>query len=264
MASAALKSLARTFRALHQQPGKPLILANVYDPLSASIVAALPSCHALATASYAVARAAGVEDDALTIEQNITAAKTIGGVAAKYGKPLTVDLQDGYGDRLEEAVRAAIEEAGAVGINLEDCGKETHEMFPVDMAAERVQRAMKVAGDLGLQDFVVNARCDTLVYGGPLDDVVTRGKRYLDAGATTVFVWGGGARRGLHRFEVERLVKEFNGRLSVMFGIGQKDGLSVPELANLGVARISVGPAIQTAIVNECARVAREILEPMQ
>jgi len=84
-------------------PGRPLVLANVYDVLSAAAFARIPLSSALATASYAVARAAGTEDDYMTIEQNLAAVRLIVYVAVQYEKPLTVDLQDGYVDRLAEA-----------------------------------------------------------------------------------------------------------------------------------------------------------------
>lgn len=258
MASANLNAAARSLRSLHQ-PGRPLVLANVYDILSANTVASLPSCHALATASYAVARAAGTEDDDMTLEQNIAAARGIGKVAAAHGKPLTVDLQDGYGDRLQEAIQSVIQDGGAVGINLEDCDKDTGKMHPVDVATNRIQTAVKTARDLGVPDFVVNARCDTLIHGGGMDEVIERGKRYLAAGATTVFVWGG-SKRGVSRAEVERMVREFDGRLNVSLKWSQ-DGLSVSELAKIGVARISVGPAIQFFAMDEYKKKAKELLD---
>lgn len=256
MASASLNNVARTLRSLHK-PGRPLVLANVYDTLSAEAVASLPSSHALATASYAVARAVGTEDDDLTLEQNLAAAKLIGKVAAKHQKPLTVDLQDAYGSRLEDAIKSLIE-AGAVGVNLEDCDKDSGKMHSVDEATNRVRRAVKAATDSGVPDFVVNARCDTLIHGGELDEVVERGKKYLEAGATTVFVWGG-SKRGVSRAEVERMVKEFDGRLNV--SLKWTGGLTVAELAKIGVARISVGPAIQFFAMAEFAKKAEELLE---
>ena len=63
---------------------------------------ALPETTALATASYAVAAAAGLEDDDLTLEINLAAVKGIAKVAKQFNLPLTVDFQDGYGDKLEE------------------------------------------------------------------------------------------------------------------------------------------------------------------
>jgi 2-methylisocitrate lyase-like PEP mutase family enzyme len=255
MASENLNMLATTLRSLHRS-GKPLVLANVYDYLSADAVGALPSCQALATASYAVARAAATEDDDMTLEQNITAARLIGKAAAKHNKPLTVDLQDAYGDRLEEAIKRVIE-AGAVGINLEDCDKDSQKMHSIDVAANRVQRALKAATAAGVPDFVVNARCDSLIHGGDMDEVIERGKRYLGAGATCVFVWGG-SKRGVSRPEVERMVKEFDGRLNV--ALKWTGGLTVAELSKIGVSRISVGPTIQFLAMAEYEKQAKELL----
>lgn len=257
MASEQLNFLAKSFRALHR-PGRPLVLANVYDILSAKAVAPMSSCHAVATASYSVAMAAGIEDDDLSLEQNIAAARLIGKMAEEYNKPLTVDLQDGYGTDLEEAVRQVIE-AGAAGINLEDCDKVSKTMYPPDEAASRVRRAMDVAVKSGVPDFVVNARCDTLVMGGQLDEAIARGRKYLAAGATTVFVWGGG-KRGVSRAEVEEMVKAFDGRLNVSLK-WDKTGLTVAQLAEIGVARISVGPTLTFFAMAEYQRRAKELLD---
>lgn len=89
---------------------------------------------------------------------------------------------------------------------------------------------------------VVNARCDILIHAGGIDEVVSRGKRYLEAGATTVFVWAAG--RGISTGGVKHLVKVFDGRLSVFL---KQDGLSFQQLAHIGVARISVGPRLMSA-----------------
>lgn len=243
-----LNKHAKDFKALHQ-PGRPVILANVYDIPSARTVAALPSCKALATASYAVALAAGTEDTKLTLECNLQAVRVIGRVACELGKPLTVDLQDGYGGRLEEAITGIIER-GAVGCNLEDSDRETGVLMPIDEAVDRIRRTLTTAHAEGVLDFVVNARCDVLLHGGsssgssssdPLDEVVRRGKKYLAAGATSVFVLGGSSRGGVTAAEVERLAREFNGRLNVSCVLAPGN-LSVRQIADLGVCRISVGP----------------------
>lgn len=160
MATKNLNFMAKRLHALHVS-GKPLVLTNVYDVLSATAVAALSHCSALATASYAVAGAAGAEDDDMTLEQNINAARSFGIVAANFRKPLTVDVQDGYGDRLTESIRGVIE-AGTVGINLEDGDKDTQTMHPINVAVTSMTTAIETAKDHLLPDFVVNARCDTL------------------------------------------------------------------------------------------------------
>lgn len=251
-----LNTVAQTLKSLHK-PGNPLVLANVYDILSAQAVASLPGCKALATASYAVARANGVTDGDLQLETNISAVRGIAAVAKEFNKPLTVDIQDAYGDRLEEAITALVD-LGVVGVNLEDCDKESQKMHSPEVAAQRVKKALAAAASRGVPDFVVNARCDTLVQGGALDEVLVRGKKYLAAGATTVFVWGG-SKRGVSREEVERMVKEFDGKLNVSMKLNP-DGLNVAQLRDIGVARISVGPQIQFKAMETFAKEAEKIL----
>lgn len=250
--------LAKTFKSLHK-PGTPLVLVNVYDAPSANAVASLPSATAIATASYAVAQAAGVEDDDLTHETNLTAAKAIASVASKYQKPVSVDFQDGYGELLEEAT-ASLLQLGIVGVNLEDCNKTTHTMYGVAEAVARIKKVLTVAQSHGVPDFVVNARCDTLIHGGNLSDAITRGQAYLAAGATAVFVWGGTTRGGISRDEVVQLVKAFDGRLNVSKKL-VPDGLTVKELAEIGVARISIGPALQFIAMAKFKEEAEKILQ---
>jgi 2-methylisocitrate lyase-like PEP mutase family enzyme len=247
---------ASLLKSLHK-PGNPIVFANVYDALTARTVGGLPNCKALATASYAVALVADTKDDDMTFEQNLAAAKSIAKVARDLGKPFTLDAQDCYGDRLEEFIRALVRE-GVAGVNLEDCDKESGKMHSVETAVSRVAKALEVAKAEGVDDFVVNARCDTLIHGGELDEVIERGKKYLDAGATTVFVWGGSIRGGISKEEVVKLVKAFDGRLNV--SLKMEGGLSVQELKDIGVARISVGPAIQFKAMDTFKQVAGGLL----
>jgi 2-methylisocitrate lyase-like PEP mutase family enzyme len=254
MAGATRNAIAVTLKSLHK-PGQPLVLANVYDTLSARTVAALQSSKALATASYAVARANETSDDDLTLETNVGVAKGIAAVAKEFNKPLTVDIQDAYGPRLEEAIGALVDH-GVAGVNLEDCELATGKMYPQSEAVTRIKRALSTARHHGMPDFVVNARCDTLVKGGELAEVLERGKAYLAAGATTVFVWGG-SQRGVSSAEVKEMVKAFDGRLNVSL---KADGLTVKELAQMGVARISVGPTLQFLAMATYAQEAEKLL----
>ncbi|KUJ15541.1 Phosphoenolpyruvate/pyruvate domain-containing protein [Mollisia scopiformis] len=237
----ALNQSAQVLKSLHQRPHKPLVLANVYDILTARAVAELPSSETLATASYSVAQAAGTTDNDLTLDENLTAVKGIAAVAKEFNKPLTVDFQDAYGSKLEEGINKLLD-LGVAGINLEDYDNTTQQLMDAQTAVDRIRRTLDVAKERNVPDFVVNARCDVLVLGGKMEEVVKRGKSYLDAGATTVFVWGG--KRDVSKAEVEHMVKEFGGRLNVSLK-RSADGLTIKELADLGVARISMGPALQ-------------------
>ncbi|KAH8659214.1 PEP phosphonomutase-like protein [Tricladium varicosporioides] len=250
-------TLATSFKALHK-PGSPIILLNVYDAVTAKAVAELPTTKALASASYAVAAAAGLEDDDLTFEINLHAVRGISKIAKQYNLPLTVDWQDGYGERLEEGIEKLLE-LGVVGINLEDYDKEKKVMMPVDVAAKRVGRVLDVARKKGLSDFVVNGRCDVLLHGGSIGEAIERGLAYLGAGATTTFVWGGGKRGGMTREEATELSKALGGRLNISMKLAP-GMLTAKDLAEIGVARISVGPQLQFVAVKAVADEATRIL----
>jgi 2-methylisocitrate lyase-like PEP mutase family enzyme len=276
-------SYAITLKKLHV-PGNPIVFANIYDLASTLALLSLnqpppgspspekPLVKAVATASAAIAGTLGIVDEDLSLRQNLDAISAISPFVRSAGFPLTVDLQDGYGKDLELAVREAIR-AGAVGSNIEDSYPEKG--FGVGWAAlrgtdeqcERIRRVLEIAREEGVEDFVVNARTDVLrLDPAPegCDDrmmlavAVGRGRAYLDAGATCVFVWGG-TKRGISRMEVETFVKELDGRVAVKLADGEM-GLPVRELADLGVCRISVGPSLWMEAMNAVKKGAERIL----
>lgn len=252
---------AKALKALHK-PGSPLVLTNVWDAISAKTVAALPATQAIATASFAVAAAAGLEDNDLTIDVNLRAIRAIGKVAKAFNKPLTADFQDGFGDQLEEGIREVIK-AGAVGINLEDFGRELGEkgaLYDIPVAQDRIRRALKVAAEEGVPDFCINARTDALLAGHPISEAIKRGKAYLEAGAHNVFIWGGRERGGTRTAEVEEACKALDGRLNVSLVRIRPGGLSIKELGEIGVARISVGPQLMMRTVGAVGEEAANIL----
>ena len=115
-------------------------------------------------------------------------------------------------------------------------------MYSLDAAASRIKRALVVAEQRGVPDFVINARIDPLLHGGEFEEVLERGKAYLDAGATTVFVLGG--KRGITADEIKAMLEAFNGRLNIGMQLSP-NAMDVKQLSELGVARISVGPQLQ-------------------
>ncbi|KAG9189086.1 hypothetical protein G6011_05954 [Alternaria panax] len=181
-------------------------------------------------------------------------------VAAAYNLPLTVDLQDGFGDGLEDAVRRVIA-LGAAGVNLEDYGREINGLYSVEEQCGRIRRAMVVARDNGVPDFAVNARTDALFAGDGIEDVIERGQAYLDAGAWNVFVWGGPSRKGWGREDVEKVCRALGGRLNVILDRTNEDGLSIKQLEDIGVARISVGPQLMRKTAMLLAAEAQKILD---
>ena len=231
---------AKHFRQLCK-PGNPIVLTNVWDAATAAIVASHPSTRAMATASYAIAATNGVEDNDLTVEDNMNSIRRVSAVAEAKGLPLTADLQDGYDD-VEQTITTAIA-AGVIGCNLEDVNDGTGELRDVNDAVSRIKTVMAAATAAGVPDFCVNARTDVLAYNGTINDAIARGKAYLEAGAVTVFVWGGAGGRGVSRDEVAQLVAGLGGMVNVKMNL-RPGYLNARELAEIGVARISIGPEL--------------------
>lgn len=267
---------AKTLGALHV-PQSPVILANVWDVASLQAILAINKAppddqpvKAVATASWAIAAAAGVADEDLGWELNRDAIARIAPLCRDAGLPLSADLQDGYGSRIDEVVRAAVG-AGVVGANIEDSIPQAGfaagiagSLYPLDEQVRRLRVAASAASAAGCRDFVINARCDVFcLEDAALDDetriaeAVARGRAFLAAGATTVFYWGG-PRRGMTKAHVERLVRELDGRVAVQLTAYAGEP-TVAELAGLGVARISVGPALYRIAVDAVSRAASSL-----
>ena len=217
---------AAKLRALHV-PGKPLLLANIWDPVTAG-VAESSGMQAIATASAALAPVNGYEDHghlpadvAFGALRRITDAVTL---------PVTADLEDGYGLSSEELVERVIN-AGACGFNLEDTDHRAGSLVAADQQAERIA-AIKAAGRRRGFDLVVNARVDVHIYNGPVEEGLMRARKYFDAGADCIYP--------LLLSDVS-LVREYVA-LGPTNMATYPGGISSSELANAGVARISVGP----------------------
>jgi 2-methylisocitrate lyase-like PEP mutase family enzyme len=217
-------------------PGTPLIVTNVWDAVTARIVAGAPGVKALATASHAVSFAHGVDDgEGLTVEQALETARI---VSSAVELPVSVDFEKGYAADAAgvEANVARLIEAGAAGINIEDSiGAPKAPTFPIDVATERVAAARRAAVATGVP-LVINARVDTLAGGGEWDDAIARANSYLGAGADVVFVLG------LTTEElVSRALAEIDGKVSVISG---PSSVPLKRLADLGVSRVSFGPGV--------------------
>ena len=233
---------------LHTDP-ELLTVVNVWDVITATVVADLPGTKALATASHSIAASYGYADG-----ENIpvdTMIEAVGRIAAAVSVPVSADLEGGYGDA-GETTRKAIG-VGIVGANLED------QMKPLDQAVAAV-RAVVAAGEAEGVPFVLNARTDAFVKAGDRDraevlaDAVERGRAYLDAGAPVVFVPG-----KLDESEVEALVAAYGPQCLTTIAIPGTPSLA--RLEELGVARVSFGPLSQNVALTALAELVEGVQE---
>lgn len=228
----ALAPKAEALAALHHAP-EILRVVNVWDVVSARAVADLPQTRALATAGHSIAATFGYEDgEKIPLELMLD---MVGRIAAAVDVPVTADLDSGYGNPGETTRRAI--GVGVVGANVED------RLQPLADSVAAVE-AVIAAGQAEGVPFVLNARTDAVLKGGDrslddkLTDAIERGRAYLDAGATTIFV------PGLIDADSARRLVEGIGERKVSV-IGVPGALTAAEYEALGVARISYGPQTQ-------------------
>ncbi|MEV6974953.1 isocitrate lyase/phosphoenolpyruvate mutase family protein [Kitasatospora sp. NPDC093806] len=220
---------ARTpFGALHHRPGEPLLLPNAWDHASAAVLAD-QGFPAIGTTSLGLAASAGLPDGAAaTREETLRLARRLGRTGRYL---LSVDLENGFSDDPGEVAALAVElaEAGVAGINLED-GRPDGSLAPVELHAAKITAIKAAAPDL-----FVNARTDA--YWHALADPRPEADRRLDAyqlaGADGVFV-----PFLTDPAAIERLCGTLAVPLNVLYS---PTGPTLPELAALGVARVSLG-----------------------
>ncbi|GGS35315.1 isocitrate lyase/PEP mutase family protein [Actinokineospora fastidiosa] len=246
---------ASAFKALHAEG--VLVLPNAWDAGSAALIAR-SGARAVATTSGGVSWALGRPDgQALTREEM---AGQVRRICAAVDLPVTADIEGGYGPDPDDvaATVAAVIDAGAVGVNIEDSVAPGQPLFGIDEQSRRLRAARSAAEAAGVPDLVVNARTDVYLFGigaeeGRFDDVVARGQAYADAGADCLFV------PGLVDLEaVAALVKAVPLPVNVMAGPGAP---TVTEFEAAGARRVSVGTAISQAAYSLAQRVAVELVE---
>jgi 2-methylisocitrate lyase-like PEP mutase family enzyme len=245
---------AERLQRLHHET-RPLVLPNVWDAASAAIVAGA-GFEAVATTSSGVAAALGFPDG-----QRISRAmlvEAIARIARVVVCPVTADIEAGYGDTMAEVldtVRALIL-AGAVGFNIED-SRPQQEGALVDVArqVELIQALRQLAGSMDVP-FVVNARVDVFLRGhadlpAQIAEAVARSNAYLEAGADCVYPIG-----TLDRATIAALTAQIKGPVNILGGPGAP---TIADLAALGVARVSLGGRLMSALLGHLRAIARDL-----
>jgi len=241
-----LAETAAELRRLHTAP-ELLQVVNVWDVASARAVAALPETRAIATASHSIAATFGHPDgEQIPIDLMLDMA---GRIARAVDVPVTADLEAGYGNP-GETIRRAIGE-GIVGANLED------QLKPLAESVAAVEAAVAAADAEGVP-FALNARTDAFVRGRdrPRDvwvaDAIERGRAFLEAGATCVFVPG-----NFGDEVVAELVAGIGERRVSLIGLPEVPAPA--RLQELGVARLSYGPYAQRVALGALQDLASDL-----
>jgi 2-methylisocitrate lyase-like PEP mutase family enzyme len=240
---------AEQFHALHQRPGA-FIIPNPWDAGTARLLAAI-GFEALATTSLGLANMLGsatASRDAI-IENCRT-------IAAATDLPVNADLENGGADEpraAAEAVRLAAE-AGAVGGSIEDStGDRRRPIYDFEHAVERIHAAVEVARSLPIP-FMLTARAENQLYGhNDLDDTIRRLQAFEAAGADVLYA------PGVRDLATIRTVLSAIGKpFNLVMGFADLT-LTVDQLSDAGVKRISVGGAMSRVALAGFVRGAREM-----
>ncbi|WP_246002330.1 isocitrate lyase/PEP mutase family protein [Allorhizocola rhizosphaerae] len=208
------------FAALHR-PGEPLLLPNAWDYASARLLTEM-GYHAIGTTSYGVALANGLPDGTgATRDETAALARRLSSLPVH----LTVDIESGFSDE-PDVVAAFVQTLKMVnvdGINIEDA------LGDPSVLVNKIA-AIKAAAP----GVFVNARTDTYWLGdhGKQRETLRRVEAYVEAGADGIFV---------PALQDPALIKQLVALGKPLNILLQSNGLTVPQLADLGVARISAG-----------------------
>jgi 2-methylisocitrate lyase-like PEP mutase family enzyme len=239
-----------SFSELHKRAAA-FIIPNPWDAGTARLLADL-GFEALATTSAGYAFSAGLPDNVVDRDKMMA---HVSEIVAATDLPVSADLENGFGDSAEtvaETIRLAAA-AGLAGCSIEDMSREGHTIYDRDRAVERVRAAAEVARGLPFV-FTLTARAENYLVGRPdVADTINRLQSYQEAGADVLYAPGLKSRE-----EIAAVVSSVDRPVNVVMGL-QGVQLSLADLSELGVKRISVGSALSRAALGAFLRAAREM-----
>ena len=244
---------AEILRALHER-NNTFIIPNPWDPGTARLLERL-GFEALATTSAGYAVSVGQLDNTIGRDRMMA---HIADLAAATDLPVSADLENCFGDdpdTVAETIRLAAA-AGVVGGSIEDSTqRKDRPLYEHAHAVERVRAAVEAARSLPFP-FTLVARAENYHVGQPdLKDAIKRLVAYAEAGADVLYAPGLKTRE-----EIAAVVSSLDRPVNVLMGIAGVR-LTLADLSDLGVRRVSVGAALTRAALGAFLRAAREMKE---
>jgi 2-methylisocitrate lyase-like PEP mutase family enzyme len=248
----AQREKAEVFKALHEREAA-FVIPNPWDIGSARLLAGL-GFEALATTSAGFANSLGRADGRVTRDEVIKHCRDL---CAATDLPVSADLENCFADAPEKAAETILlgARAGLVGGSIEDySGDPSNPIYDFGLAVERVRAAAEAARSLDFP-FTLTARAENLLRGrADLDDTIRRLQAYEAAGADVLYA------PALSTLDEVRLVtgavhKPVNVLAPMLKGV------TVAQLADAGVRRISLGGALARAALTALLRAGAEMRE---
>ena len=235
-------NLYEEFNQLHYQG--PFLLGNAWNARSAQVIENA-GFQALGTSSGAIASSMGYQDgEIIPFDELLYLVKRIRTVSKI---PLTVDMERGYSNDLKTLVDNVqkLIDIGVSGINLEDAQGE-------DIYVRKLEHIVEYLAKTN-QRLFINARTDVFLQKlpNPFETVVKRAERYAHAGVNGLFVTA---------IPDIALVKEITAGTSLPVNIVATPKLTVKELSNAGVKRISMAVMPYRATYGRMEEIMQQVI----
>jgi 2-methylisocitrate lyase-like PEP mutase family enzyme len=243
-------SAIEAFRHLHESGC--FVLPNPWDQGTARYLAHV-GFKALATTSAGFAFSRGFPDGANSLDAMLD---HVSDIAKATTLPVNADFQHGYADEPEGVATnvARCIATGVAGLSIEDStGNRQSPLYEERLAVERVRAARQAIDDAKVP-IVLTARCEAYLVGEPEPQkvVMSRLVAFADAGADCLYAPG-----VLKLDDIEAIVRAVAPKpINVLVS---RPGVTVAQLADLGVRRISVGSALSRVAWAAFARATEEI-----
>ncbi|HEX4826130.1 MAG TPA: isocitrate lyase/phosphoenolpyruvate mutase family protein [Candidatus Polarisedimenticolaceae bacterium] len=255
-ASSRQSTAVARFRRLHEDGC--FVIPNPWDAGSAIFLENL-GFEALATTSAGFAFSRGLPDDPSVLPRDVML-DHIAEIAGATKLPVNGDFQSAYADDPEQVATnvGLCVLTGAAGLSIEDAtGLRDRPLYDEPIAIERV-KAARAAIDASGVPVVLTARCESFLVGAaePERVALSRLAAFAEAGADCLFAPGVIEPAAIARMVKEVAPKPVNVLVSTM-----NRTLTVAQLRDLGVRRISVGGALARVAWGAFMRAARSIAE---
>jgi len=245
-------STATKFRAMHESGC--FVLPNPWD-IGTAIYLERLGFKALATTSAGFAFSRGKPDGGVPRDEMLAHIREI---VEATSLPVNADYMAGYADEPEGVaanVRLCVD-TGVAGLSIEDnTGRTDAPLYEKKRAVERIRAARAAINDSQTSG-VLTGRCEAwLVHDpNPLHTALDRLAAYAEAGADCLYAPGVS-----NPDEIAQIVETVAPKPVNVLVSGFNHQLSVSQLADLGVRRISVGSGLALAAWGAFLRAAKDI-----
>jgi 2-methylisocitrate lyase-like PEP mutase family enzyme len=244
------------FRKLHESGC--FVIPNPWDIGTARYLKHL-GFKALATTSSGFSFTKGLPDTDWAVPVDM-ALPHIAEIVAATDLPVNADFESGYAhdpEGVAENVRRCVE-TGVAGLSIEDStGDRDKPLYDLPLAVERMKAARAAIKATGA-DVLLTGRAECYLVGhpDPLNESIRRLQAYAEAGADVLYAPGPRKREDIKALVDAVAPKPVNLLMS------SNTGLTVSDVAALGVRRISVGSSLArvawTGFVRAAEAIARE------